>query len=241
MDAWPNLSKAPIVEGLIDIRVAPIPDATLDSLKACCDGLAAEFPSREDLRQLTGQLTLSPAGASIHSADAPRGFLLRSADRKWAAQYRFDGFTLSRLEPYTSWSELNRRAQELWANYLDAAKPAKIVRLATRFINRIPLSPGVPFDTVFTTTFQISSSLPQNVAGYLLRIVVPFERESATAILTQALEANNQACVFDLDVFTENHEGISADAIWNRLDDLRCIKNRLFFESLTPSVLEQFK
>jgi uncharacterized protein (TIGR04255 family) len=241
MDEWPNLSKAPIVEGLIDIRVAVMPPAALDTLKACCDGLAAEFPAREDLRQITGQLTLSPAGTSFQQADAPQGFLLRSADRKWAAQYRLDGFTISRLDPYTSWDELRRCAVKLWSDYLDAAKPTKIVRLATRFINRIPLPLDVPFDTVFTTTFQISSSLPQSVAGYLLRIVVPFEQEAAMATITQALEVNKQACVFDLDVFSEDQEGIPADAIWNRLDILRGIKNRLFFESLTPSALEQFK
>jgi uncharacterized protein (TIGR04255 family) len=241
MDAWPSLSKAPIVEGLIDIRVAPLPAAALDSLKACSDVLAAEFPAREDLRQLTGQVTLSPAGATIQSADAPRGFLLRSADRTWAAQYRLDGFTISRLEPYTSWADLKCRAVELWSNYRDAAMPTKIVRVATRFINRIPLPSDEPFDRVFRTTFQISSSLPQSVAGYLLRIVVPFEQEAAMAIITQALEVNKQACVLDLDAFSEKQEGIPADKIWDALDDLRGIKNRLFFESLTPCALERFK
>jgi hypothetical protein len=46
MNNWPTLSNAPIVEGLIDIRVEPSADVTIDALKAACDELAAEFPSR---------------------------------------------------------------------------------------------------------------------------------------------------------------------------------------------------
>jgi uncharacterized protein (TIGR04255 family) len=242
MEAWPNLSKAPIVEGLIDIRVAELPREKLASLKACCDELAAEFPAREDLRQIVGQFSISPeSGASLKQADTPFGFFLRSADKKWAAQFRLDGFTVSRLEPYTSWHELKNRTEELWSKYYSAAQPNRIVRLATRFINRIPLPAQQPFDTVFKTTFSVSASLPQAVAGFLLRIVLPFSSEGATAIITQALEENKQGCVFDIDVFSDISHAISDEVAWQKLEQLRGVKNRLFFESLTSAVVESFK
>jgi len=243
MNDWPHLSKAPVVEGLIDIRVERSPAVTLDTLKAACDELAADFPSREQLRTFTGQFSFSPESGPSFSAQAPApiGLMLRSADQSWVAQFRLDGFTLSRLQPYTSWEKLQPRAKELWAKYTTVAQPQKIVRVATRFINRIPLPPGESFEKTFTTTFFVAASLPQAVHGFLLRVVIPFENEQALAIVTQALPENSQDCTFDLDAYAESPDGISENDAWDKLERLRGVKNRLFFKSLTPDALERFK
>lgn len=242
MSEWPHLTKAPIVEGLIDIRVELLPAGTFALLKAASDELAADFPSREEMRSFAGQLSVTPEGHSFTTqAAGPHGVMLRSADQKWVAQFRLDGFTLSRLEPYTSWNELKNRAEALWRRYSDVVKPQKTVRLACRFINRIPLPPGESFETTFLTTFSIPASLPQAVAGFLLRVVIPFESERALAIVTQALAENSNECTFDLDAFAVSPDGFSEDDMWAKLDQLRNLKNRLFFESLTPKALESFQ
>lgn len=243
MNSWPHLSKAPVVEGLIDIRVERSPAVTLDVLKVACDELAAHFPSREELRTFTGELSFSPDSGPSFSAQAPApiGLILRSADQKWVAQFRLDGFTLSRLQPYTSWEDLKTRAMGLWDKYRTVAQPQKIVRVASRFINRIPLPSGESFEKTFTTTFSIAASLPQAVAGFLLRVVIPFENEQSLAIVTQALRENGQDCTFDLDAFAETPNGFSESDAWTKLEQLRGVKNRLFFESLTPHALESFR
>lgn len=243
MSTWPNLSRAPVVEGLIDLRVERSQVVTLDALRSCADALAADFSSREEMRQFMGQFGISPDGdpSFAASAPAPRGLLLRSADGRWVAQFRLDGFTLSRLEPYTSWDELTKRAKDLWGKYAAVAQPQKIVRVAARFINRIPLPQGESFDKTFTTTFNIAASLPQAAAGFLLRVVIPFEREQAIAIVTQALPENSQDCIFDLDAFAAVTEGFSESDAWSKLEQLRNVKNRLFFESLTPDALMRFR
>lgn len=243
MSTWPNLSHAPVVEGLIDLHVEPAQSVTLEGLRTCADALAAEFPSREELRQFTGQFGFSPEGGptfAVH-APAPIGIMLRSADGWWAAQFRLDGFTVSRLEPYTSWDELKARAMSLWAKYSAVTQPQKIVRVATRFINRITLPPGESFDKTFATTFNIPPPLPQAVASFLLRVVIPFPEESAVAIVTQALPENSQDCTFDLDAFMVVPEGISESDAWRKIEQLRGVKNRLFFESLTANAMKRFE
>lgn len=82
---WPSLSHAPIVEGLIDIRVERAGDANLAQWKNACDELAEEFPSRQECRLGTGQINLSrAAGASISTAmDEADGMILRSTDENW--------------------------------------------------------------------------------------------------------------------------------------------------------------
>ncbi len=129
----------------------------------------------------------------------------------------------------------------LWHSYANVAQPQKIVRVATRFINRIPLPSGEPFDKTFSTTFSIAASLPQQVAGFLLRVAIPFEQSECLALVTQALRENTQECTFDIDVMSATPEGITESEAWSRLEQLREVKNKLFFESLSPQALEQFK
>jgi uncharacterized protein (TIGR04255 family) len=243
MDTWPRLTNAPIVESLIDLRVERSTNLTFQNLRAAADELAADFPSREEMRFIEGQLTFSAeAGASLAAqAPMPAGVMLRSADGRWVAQFRLDGFTFSRLQPpYTNWADLSTRARQLWTKYTAVSVPNRVTRVATRFINRISLPAGKSFDETFTTTFSIAASLPQAVGGFLLRVVIPFEKEQCVVIMTQSLPGNTQECTFDIDAFAEFPHGISDADAWAKIEQLREVKNRVFFESLTPGALERY-
>ncbi len=91
------------------------------------------------------------------------------------------------------------------------------------------------------TNFVIGPTLPQAVAGYLLRVVIPFDEYKTTAIVTQSLDGSSTECVLDLDAFSEQPQGITEGEIWSGLDGLREVKNRLFFGSFTDAALERFK
>lgn len=243
MSSWPRLRNAPIVEGLIDIRVDRSPTLTFDTLKSACAELAPDFPSQQTMLASTLQFSLSADMGASMSGPTPAtvGMVLKSTDEKWIAQFRLDGFTLSRLNPYTSWEELVARAKELWRTYEAVARPLRIVRVAARFINKIAMNLEEPFDKTFATSFSIAEALPQAVAGFILRIVVPFETENCLAIVTQALPENSQDCTFDVDAFAPFPDGASESDAWAKIEQLRSVKNRLFFESLTPQALERFK
>ena len=241
-ETWPSLALAPIVEGMIDLRVERSPEATIEAMKVACDELAGSFPSRRERRSLTAQLTLSLESPSAAAQfGEPDGLMLRSADEKDVVQFRLDGFTYSRLRPYTSWEDLKAKAESLWAKYRDVARPQKITRVGVRFINRIPVTPGETLDHTFTTTFTVASSLPQAVAGFLVRIAIPFEQEQAMAIINQTMDADGTHCIFDIDAFEERAEGFTEAEAWDKLVMLRNVKNRVFFGSLTQPAWENFK
>jgi len=242
--AWPRLSRTPVVEGLIDIRVERSSTVTFDALKAASDDLAQEFPSRLGRLGFVAQIGLSQDAEPRVSATMaePNAIIMRSAEEGWVAQFGLDGMTVSRLQPYTGWTELRSKAMALWGAYRAAARPERIVRVAVRFINRIPIPPGEPIEGTFSTTFLIAPGLPQTVAGFLLRMVVTFEAHDAAAIVTQSLEdAGGPDCMFDLDTFSVIPDGFSEADLWEKLDTLRGIKNDLFFGSLTPQALRRFQ
>lgn len=241
--SWPNLSNSPLVEGLIDIRIERSRNVTFEELKAACDELATEFSSRQERRMVVTELNFtSETGPTSQTKDnGPDAMILQSVDQKWVVQFRLDGFTVSRLQPYGTWDELKGKARVLWDKYSEVAKPSKVVRVACRFINCVPLPMGDSFEKVFQTNFVIGPTLPQAVSGYLLRFVIPFEEQNALAIVTQSLDGNSPDCIFDIDVFSQNQQGFDESQLWAKIENLRDVKNRLFFGSLTELALERFK
>src|SRR5204863_7119814 len=61
----------------------------------------------------------------------PIGLFFYSSDRKNVAQFREDGFTFSRLKPYSDWADVFARASALWRLYQDTVGEADVTRIAT--------------------------------------------------------------------------------------------------------------
>ena len=242
MSSWPHLASPPIVEGLIDIRVEPIGDTSVDRLKAAADTLAPEYPSRHELRRFSGQFNLGlEASASIDiQENSTVGFGMQSADELWVTQLRLDGLTVSRARPYTSWQDLRTTAERLWSIFHSNTQYSKISRLAVRFVNSIPLPPGERIDRTLKLALLWPQPLPQSVAEFLVRVVVPFEEQQCIALTTLSTQNGSSTCVLDIDVFSERTNGFAEDEMWNVLDQLRDVKNRIFFESMTARAIEEF-
>lgn len=87
--------------------------------------------------------------------------------------------------------------------------------------------------------------MPQGLIGFLTRIVVQEPSLGCTAIVTQALEAVSESeatpVILDIDVFKEEEFDPNGESPWAYLQKLRGFKNRIFFESITPELLELYK
>ena len=145
------------------------------------------------------------------------------------------------MKNYPGWNGLREAGRDVWREFLAVSGPVHISRLAVRYINAISIPLGADYDEYLTTGPRVPKSVPPIVTNFLQRVLVPFEEEAATAIITQTLEMPAPAAVLDIDVFTEcSLEGTSAD-IWSKLERLRGIANRIFFSSLTEKVLESYR
>jgi len=79
-----------------------------------------------------------------------------------------------------------------------------------------------------------------------MQLVIPNPEISATAIVTEALQPIDQErkivpLIFDIDVFCESLWPAASPEIWNKLENLREYKNRIFFRSTTDKARELFK
>jgi uncharacterized protein (TIGR04255 family) len=245
---FPQLSRPPLREALIDIRLAEnLPPSFVDQLKI---PILAGYLRVGDIKYGGMRFQLPPdrpAQVAITS-DEIVGARFDKEDKSKAVQFRRDGITFSVLKDYRNWDDIRCTAGDFWQLFLDLAgtqvAPA-IKRLAVRYINVINVPATGDLDHYLTAGPRIPSALPQGLTTFLQRLVVPFTEEQASAIITQALEPQVESVVptvLDIDVFSEvgSIDGANAE-VWNRLDRLRFIKNRVFFAFLTPKSLDMYR
>lgn len=158
-----------------------------------------------------------------------------------------DGFTVSRLRPYDTWESLFAEAQSLWPEYLRAAHPEAIVRVATRFINRIQIPlPVVDYQDYLSAAPTVPKGLPDLVSEFLSRVVIHDQDSGAVIIFTQAMEPLNEASnilplYVGVDVFKQEAYDVQSPEPWELLNTFRRLKNEAFFASITAKTLELLK
>lgn len=249
MEAYPIpvLKNAPITEALIDIRVKLPTTIDVKTLDLFFEKIKNQYPKRQEHRISELSLELKPDTDPVKASKSRvNGYRYISADQKQIVQARLDGFTMSRLYPYTEWKDLRDEAKRLWQFYKDIVKPDAITRVALRYINNlnIPL-PVYDFAEYLAAPPIVPEGLPQGISSFLTRVILPEPAIGANAIITQALEAvqpvqTHLPVILDIDVFRLSSGGIDENDAWNTIEQLRHFKNKIFDKSITPKLKETY-
>ena len=245
---FPKLSRAPVTEGLIDFRLRPLQPIALEQLSQLDAQLNATYTIKKDIRTLQAAFNMeAEAGQQIISSEQLIGYRYESKEAPFIFQARIDGFTVSRLAPYSTWDELLAETKRLWGIYNAIVGNTTVVRIATRYINKIHF-PGsaIDFDEYLTAGPIIPKKLPQDLIEFLMRTVIPFDDNKSILVLIQASEAKQPSSpgfpvLLDIDVFHEGAYDSKDGQFWQLLEDLHILKNRAFFASITEKTLELLK
>ncbi len=239
--------KAPITEALIDIRVQLPGNVSLTDLETLHKGIKAEYPDKKTRQMWEGTFEVRNEKEPLQTTDfRVDGYAFITSDGRQVVQYRLDGFTFSRLRPYSKWEEVHPEARRLWDIYRTATKPLLVTRLAVRYINaiEIPLK-TFDYDDYFTAAPKIPEGLPQGLQHFFTRLVIPFPNRGAVAIVIQTPSGKqdpvNTAILLDIDVFEEVSLSPEDARIYEIFSVLREIKNEVFFKSVTERTKELFR
>jgi uncharacterized protein (TIGR04255 family) len=242
---YPHLARAPITEAIIDIRVKAREGASGQDFGAVSDELRPRFTFATELRRFA--VTVQPGQPGVIQKDEAAGLLFKTDDGKTLVQFRVDGFTYNKLAPYSSWEEIFPETLRLWEVYLRTARPESVVRVATRYINRLRLPlPITDLDEYLTAPPQIPKGMPQTLRGYLLRLVVYDEINDHSVILTQAPEGNplddrHVTLLLDIDAYKDvDHVPPDRQKLEAILMRLRDAKNTAFYSSITKRTQDMF-
>jgi len=248
---YPTLSKPPIREALIDIRVKVPSGFDIYHLNDLDDKIRDTFPTKQEQTPPQIKLEIKPGAESSQSlqsiATRPGGFRYFSQGKDKIFQARIDGFTLNKLPPYTTWEELRDEAKRLWLLYKEVASPEVITRVALRYINNLNLpAPIRDFGDYLAVPPVMPEDLPQGLNGFLIRMNAHVPDFEGNAIITQALEPvpserTRIPVILDIDVFKEKVSGINESEVWEILEALRHFKNKVFFAFITDKLKEIYR
>jgi uncharacterized protein (TIGR04255 family) len=218
----------------------------VQSLKAVTPSFRERYPGERELHGFAAKVSVSATEARIDEVPAwMRGHLFHTPDDLYRVQLRLDGFTMNRLRPYSDWDEVLERTREGWEEYLLVANPSAVTRIAVRYINRFELDLPVDLEEYLVSAPELPPAVPQALSSFLWRWVVRDEETGISCNLSQASEpvSNAQAVgiLVDVDCYTVESLDPRDDRVFERLGQLRALKNRIFFGSLTPRALELFR
>jgi len=241
-----HLKNAPIIEALIDFRVNLPSEFDVEQFTSVAEDFSRRYPNKEPIRLSEFAFGLEQGKPVIKAPvdKGIRGYIFKSADGKNVAQFRVDGFTFSRLNPYTDWQTVFAEASRIWNIYYLISSPDLITRITTRYINRLDIPISLKnFNEYLTAPPKVPKSLPQQVSQFLTRIEI--HEDSITANIVQALDKSlkpdSVGVILDIDVFKVNEKGFNKESVLSEFIQLRELKNRIFFKSITEKTARLYK
>jgi len=243
-----NLSKPPVVETVIDFRSSATTwSEKLKPLFTECVGPNYAKRPVEDMRQFTFELQQKPQAAPVNKVNdlGLTGFRFFSDDGGFIVQFRQDGFSCSRMAPYTGWGTAFAEAARLWPVYQQIAGSKTVERIAVRTINRM-LLPADRLAQSRQTMLNYAPSVPNGFsAGHFLSRV--WTRDPDTGIPAWIVHASQEQnvdgrtpVVLDIDVFQDKVFASDASELFTSFEPLHQLKNRLFFTCLTEEAVTLF-
>lgn len=241
-------SKAPIEEAVFDIRIDPSLDIEGKEIESLHSKVSERYPIKEIQKtfEVINEIKEGKFAGSQSRDIGVVGFRFWDKDRKQVCRYGLDGFSFSRLRPYSNWENCFPEVMNLWNIYKKDFNPRHIKRVAVRFINVIKI-PEMHFELAdyFNNPPQPPDKLPQNLVEFLSRLRVKYE-ENFFAIIILALqmpaEPNVASILLDIDVCTEvPFSADNEEQLKNIFERLRHIKNDVFEKSITSKTKELLK
>ena len=126
-----HLRNAPIVEAVIDFRVVRSESCTPDTFAHLESSIGVRYTQKFPVRLIQGGFGVDK-GELLPTAASQMDIGWRYQAKTELAQFRIDGFTFSKVEPYTTWEHVFGEAFRLWNLYVKLACPRQISRIAVK-------------------------------------------------------------------------------------------------------------
>jgi uncharacterized protein (TIGR04255 family) len=156
-----------------------------------------------------------------------------------------DGFTFSKIVPYTTWDKVFGEAFRLWKVYVHGARPRQVSRVAVRYINQMRLPAVKDLGEYLEAPPQVPPPTPQTIQEFLTRVYVRDDRRYASAVIVQALEPpldpSQISLLLDIDAFREVTLKPDDPELPFIFGELRKLKNEIFFASITEKIAERYE
>lgn len=241
-----HLAKAPIVEAVIDFRVLRDTNVSPDLFAELSSAIGEKYAQAESIHSIQARF------------DIDRGRVIDPSQRRmdlgWKyqagtelAQFRVNGFTFSKIEPYTTWEQVFGEAFRLWTIYLELATPRQLTRIAVRYINRMRVTDSRNINDFLVAPPMLPLPVPPMISDFLTRVHIADDKRSSAAVIVQALEPqidlNVMSLLLDIDAYHEGRDVLmpTDPNLQFLFEQLRELKNEIFYASITEKTAEMYE
>lgn len=246
-ERFQHLPRAPIVEAVIDIRARAVTALEEALVKPQLEAKLSGYQFLGSQREIEHGFTLEgdkPPGLMIRDLGW-KGLRFQSADKKHIAQFNRDGFVFSRLEPYESWEQLYEEGMRLWSVYIELAQPVEVHRIGLRYINRIQLPPDeLRYEDYLEPAPMPPKGLDVPFHGFLHQDTIAVSGHPYAINVIRTIQPpgapgiQGLGLILDIDAFTTQGFELDEALLEQRLLEMRWLKNKVFFGSVTPNALK---
>jgi uncharacterized protein (TIGR04255 family) len=246
-ETFSHLSKAPIVEAALDIRIVPSVRWDETNLQSELKQRLPDFPKVETLRRARYQLPAGKQNDPIVEDLGCIGFKVSSTDKLHVAQFNKEAFVFSRLKPYEDWGRFSSEALRLLTIYSNLLKPTEVKRIGLRFINHIAITQEkIELADYYKYPPEPLKELDWTLTGYLHHdtMQIPGTVYGVNLIKTVQNFPGEIGLILDIDVFMQNMQNpfeYDELRIKKCLEEMRWVKNKIFFGSLTDKIIQELK
>lgn len=242
------LPRAPIVEAVIQVLARPEIPWDENAISAILRPKLSEFETCASRSNVQQQVTLGSGRPPTVSESnlGWHGLMCQSKDKR--AQFARDGFLFSRLQPYESWAQFFGDAMRLWKIYQETARPLEMQRIGLRFINKIQLPPrSVDFEKYIQPYPEAPYKLELPFVNFFHQDTLDVPEYPYAIMITRTIvpstnvQVEGIGLVVDIDAFTKMPLEIKEGVLEQRLAELRWLKNKAFFGSITEETLKLFR
>lgn len=245
-----KVPNPPIVEAVLDIDCDLPPNQEIGSLekpaRECFQGEYPECQTRflfEHEFQAKGDEP--PQTATRRGV---QGYLFRSQDGKQLVQVRAQGFSFNRLAPYSSLDDYLPEIERTWHAFTEIAQPTRVRVVRLRFINRL-LLPSENSGAMLEDYLRVGPRLPDEekltFRGFLNQhLVIEPETGNEVTIILASQEPEQGKLPIIFDIIAANSESLEPKdwcPILSKIQSLRRLKNRVFYNTLTEKCLQLFQ
>ena len=250
-EQFQHLDKAPIVEAVIELKGMAtaewVEDVVLKKLEdALPDYHAAEKGMKSTIEVAPDDSQQEQSVSASHRSEWV-GFRFKHRSKPYLAQFERNSFFLSRLKPYENWEAFVGEALRLWKLHQGVANPQEIQRIGVRFVNLLRISTQTPLSDYLRQAPVALEGLNLPHIGFLHSDILRLPESpyySVTINRTVQSDPESEASyglIVDIDVSTDDPPRSNHVTLASRLEEMRWLKNKAFFGTLTPRCIEEMK
>jgi uncharacterized protein (TIGR04255 family) len=243
---FPYLSKAPIVEAVLQINTRATADWTEQRVSTELSKEFGDGIQMQSIQTSEAKFQASPM-VGIEKADfhsSWTGFRIPLAEKPEIISFTRDFFSYSRLQPYERWSRFLERAIALLRTHIRIAKPGDAQRIGLRFVNRIEMTSSLNLEDYFVDPPKDLTGFELPLSSFVYQAIFQVPSHPYSIRVSRTLEQtatplkNPPALLLDLDVFTFETISMNPQLIEEHLRRMRWLKNKVFFGTITTKLKE---